>query len=77
PAQVRGLCGTYNWERRDEFSTPAGDVESSVVAFADKYRASGNCPPSGPVPLEACEATAASREVAEAACAVLSGPVFQ
>ncbi|KAF1428409.1 SCO-spondin, partial [Spheniscus humboldti] len=75
--QVRGLCGTYNWNQRDEFTTPAGDVETGVAAFANKYRASGDCPVLGPFPLEPCGAFAGRRELAEAACAVLHGPAFQ
>ncbi|NXG90571.1 SSPO protein, partial [Stercorarius parasiticus] len=75
--QVRGLCGTYNWDQQDEFTTPAGDVEVGVAAFANTYRAAGDCPALGPVPLEPCDAFAGRRELAEAACAVLRGPAFQ
>ncbi|NWU46476.1 SSPO protein, partial [Dromas ardeola] len=75
--QVRGLCGTYNWDGRDEFTTPAGDVETGVAAFVNRYRASGDCPLLGPGPLEPCDAFAGRRELAEAACAVLHGPAFQ
>ncbi|XP_072707738.1 SCO-spondin-like [Ciconia boyciana] len=75
--KVRGLCGTYNWNQQDEFTTPVGDVETGVAAFANKYRASGDCPALGPFPLEPCDAFAGRRELAEAACAVLHGPAFQ
>ncbi|NXF42073.1 SSPO protein, partial [Nyctibius bracteatus] len=75
--QVRGLCGTYNWNQQDEFTTPAGDVETGVTAFTDKYRLSGDCPTGSPSPLDACDAFAGRRELAEAACAILYGPAFQ
>ncbi|NXW56544.1 SSPO protein, partial [Eurystomus gularis] len=75
--QVRGLCGTYNWNQQDEFTTPAGDVETGVAAFANKYRASGDCAVPGPMPPEPCDAFAGRQELAEAACAVLHGPAFQ
>ncbi|NWY56327.1 SSPO protein, partial [Chionis minor] len=75
--QVRGLCGTYNGNQQDEFTTPAGDVETGVAAFANKYRASGECPALGPLPPEPCDAFAGRRELAEAACAVLHGTPFQ
>ncbi|NXX10871.1 SSPO protein, partial [Podargus strigoides] len=75
--QVRGLCGTYNWRQQDEFATPAGDVESGVTAFADKYRVSGACPALGPGPPEPCGAPSARRDRAEVTCAVLHGPGFQ
>lgn len=78
PCQVRGLCGTYNWDQQDEFTTPAGDVETGIAAFANKYRASGNCPATlGTIPIESCDGFAGRREVAEAACAILHGPAFQ
>ncbi|NWR54203.1 SSPO protein, partial [Bucorvus abyssinicus] len=76
--QVRGLCGTYNWDQQDEFITPAGDVETGIAAFANKYRASGDCLATlVTVPLESCDGFAGHREVAEAACAILHSPAFQ
>ncbi|XP_056190274.1 LOW QUALITY PROTEIN: SCO-spondin-like [Falco biarmicus] len=75
--KVRGLCGTYNWNQQDEFTTPAGDVETSITAFANKYRVAGDCPALGPFPLDPCSAFAGRRELAEASCAVLYGPAFQ
>ncbi|XP_068790174.1 SCO-spondin-like [Struthio camelus] len=75
--KVRGLCGTYNWNQQDEFATPAGDVEASVSAFANKYRASGDCPVLSPFPFDPCTTYAQRRELAEAACAVLHGSAFQ
>ncbi|NXI44218.1 SSPO protein, partial [Galbula dea] len=75
--QVRGLCGTYNWKQQDEFTTPAGDVENGVTAFANAYRASGHCPALSPFPLEPCDAFPGRRELAEASCAVLRGATFQ
>ncbi|NWV01445.1 SSPO protein, partial [Upupa epops] len=75
---VRGLCGTYNWEQRDEFTTPAGDVETDVAAFANKYRVPGDCPvPLGTGAGDTCDTFVGQRELAEAACAILRGPAFQ
>lgn len=75
--QVRGLCGTYNWDQRDDFATPAGDVEVGVTAFANKYRVSTDCPVLSPVPFEPCSTYAPRRELAAAACAILHGVSFQ
>lgn len=78
PCQVRGLCGTYNWDQQDEFTTPAGDVETGVAAFANKYRAPGDCLATlSTIPLESCDGFAGRWEVAEAACAILHSPAFQ
>ncbi|NXF56805.1 SSPO protein, partial [Ciccaba nigrolineata] len=75
--QVRGLCGTYNWNQGDEFTTPAGDVETSVTAFTSSYRVSSDCLALGPFVLEPCGDFAGRRELAEDSCAVLHGPAFQ
>uniref|UniRef100_A0A8C8ASN0 VWFD domain-containing protein n=1 Tax=Otus sunia TaxID=257818 RepID=A0A8C8ASN0_9STRI len=63
--QVRGLCGTYNWNQGDEFTTPAGDVEAGVTAFASSYRVSSHCLALGPFTLEPCGNFAGWREHAE------------
>ncbi|CAM9200588.1 unnamed protein product [Bubo scandiacus] len=75
--KVRGLCGTYNWNQGDEFTTPAGDVETGVTAFASSYRVSSDCLALGPFALEPCGDFAGRRELAEASCAILHGPAFQ
>ncbi|KYO43844.1 SCO-spondin [Alligator mississippiensis] len=75
--KVRGLCGTYNWNQQDEFTTPAGDVEASAAAFAHKFRVSGECPVPSAATFDPCSTYAQHRAFAEAACAVLHGPAFQ
>ncbi|KAM9163493.1 LOW QUALITY PROTEIN: SCO-spondin-like [Pangshura tecta] len=75
--KVRGLCGTYNWNQQDEFTTPAGDVESSIAAFANKFQVSSECPALGSFAFDPCGTYAQRREFAEAACAVLHGSAFQ
>ncbi|NXH09073.1 SSPO protein, partial [Loxia leucoptera] len=75
--QVRGLCGTFNGDQRDEFTTPEGDVEPGVAAFANAFRAAGACPALGPGIPDPCAGFPGIRERAEAACAVLMGPAFQ
>ncbi|XP_053120701.1 SCO-spondin-like [Hemicordylus capensis] len=75
--KVRGLCGTYNWNQQDEFTTPEGDLESSAAAFANQFRASRECPPAGPSTSDPCSTYAQRRQFAEAACSVLHRPPFQ
>ncbi|KAH0627733.1 hypothetical protein JD844_003874 [Phrynosoma platyrhinos] len=75
--KVRGLCGTYNWNQQDEFTSPEGDVESSTAAFAHKFRVTHDCPFSATLAPDPCSTYAQRREFAEAACAVLHGPSFQ
>ncbi|XP_060137056.1 SCO-spondin-like [Zootoca vivipara] len=76
-SKVRGLCGTYNWNQQDDFTTPEGDVESSATAFANRFRISHDCPSFGTVPFDPCSMYAQRRQFAEAACEVLHSPPFQ
>ncbi|CAI5789335.1 SCO-spondin [Podarcis lilfordi] len=75
--KVRGLCGTYNWNQQDEFTTPEGDVESSAATFASRFRISHDCPSFGTFPFDPCSMYAQRRQFAEAACEVLHSPPFQ
>lgn len=78
-AQVQGLCGTFTWKQQDDFVTPAGDIETSVTAFASKFQVSGDgrCPLVDSIPLSSCSTHSQRLTFAEAACAVLHGPTFQ
>ncbi|XP_048069099.1 SCO-spondin [Ursus arctos] len=77
--QVQGLCGTFTWNQQDDFLTPAGDVETSIAAFASKFQAAGEgrCPSEDSAPLSPCGTHTQRHVFAEAACAVLRGPTFQ
>lgn len=78
-AQVQGLCGTFTWKQQDDFLTPAGDIETSVTAFASKFQVSGDgrCPLMDNTPLSSCSTYSQRLPFAEAACAILHGPTFQ
>ncbi|XP_077125438.1 SCO-spondin-like [Ranitomeya variabilis] len=75
--KVRGLCGTYNWNQNDDFTTPEGDIESSPSDFANKFKVSADCPDVGLRSFDPCGIYTQSREFAEGVCALISGPVFQ
>uniref|UniRef100_H9GNM8 SCO-spondin n=1 Tax=Anolis carolinensis TaxID=28377 RepID=H9GNM8_ANOCA len=75
--KVRGLCGTYNWNQQDEFTTPEGDIEPSPAAFAHKFRVSHDCPSSSALVFDPCDTYVQRRKFAEAACTALHGPAFQ
>uniref|UniRef100_A0A8C4ZJ04 SCO-spondin n=1 Tax=Gadus morhua TaxID=8049 RepID=A0A8C4ZJ04_GADMO len=76
--KVRGLCGTLTWDQHDDFTTPEGDVEASVSAFAAKFAAE-RCalPPGGPAAPDPCTTYAQRRPHADALCSVIHSPVFQ
>ena len=34
---LRGLCGDFNGNQADDFTTPDGDVENDAGTFAERY----------------------------------------
>lgn len=82
PASYRGrttgLCGTFNANIHDDFLTPEGDVESSVAAFADKWRTKETCqfaPNLADVP-HPCQVNVENKERAIKACMNLKSKWF-
>ncbi|XP_069815842.1 SCO-spondin-like [Dendropsophus ebraccatus] len=75
--KVRGLCGTYNWNQNDDFTTPESDIESSVTDFANKFKVSADCPDVGPRGFDPCGTYTQRRKYAEEACALIAGDAFQ
>uniref|UniRef100_A0A8D2ECW6 SCO-spondin n=1 Tax=Theropithecus gelada TaxID=9565 RepID=A0A8D2ECW6_THEGE len=77
--QVQGLCGTFTQNQQDDFLTPAGDVETSIAAFASKFQVAGKgrCPSGDSAPLSPCTTHSQRHTFAEAACAILHSSVFQ
>lgn len=41
--QTMGLCGTFNKNQNDDFTTPYNDIEAEVSSFAERWKASGTC----------------------------------
>uniref|UniRef100_A0A3Q3AAE4 SCO-spondin n=1 Tax=Kryptolebias marmoratus TaxID=37003 RepID=A0A3Q3AAE4_KRYMA len=74
--KVRGLCGTLTWNQYDDFTTPDGDVENSVLSFAEKFT-SERCTLSGAGPPDPCSTYTQRRYYAETVCAIIHSPVFQ
>ncbi|XP_069066851.1 SCO-spondin-like [Pleurodeles waltl] len=75
--KVRGLCGTYNWNQNDDFTTPEGDVETSVAAFANKFKTTSECPDTGAFTFDPCGTYTQRQEFAESSCAILQSTLFQ
>ncbi|XP_055489392.1 LOW QUALITY PROTEIN: SCO-spondin [Leucoraja erinacea] len=74
---VRGLCGTYSWNRHDDFLTPLGDVETAPSAFVHKFASPPGCPPADPLTPDPCDTYAQRREFAQETCRVLRSATFQ
>ncbi|CAG9784021.1 unnamed protein product [Diatraea saccharalis] len=67
--QVKGLCGNYNGDTRDDFQTPAGGglTESSPIVFADAWKLKPSCPKPKPV-TDYCASRPHRREWASTVC---------
>lgn len=74
--KVRGLCGTLTWNQHDDFTTPEGDVETSVSSFAGKFTTEHCTLPKGSPP-DPCTTYTQRRQYAETVCSVIHSPVFQ
>ncbi|XP_068160698.1 SCO-spondin [Antennarius striatus] len=74
--KVRGLCGTLTWNQHDDFTTPEGDVESSVSSFAEKFTTEPCILPRG-APPDPCTTYTQRRQYAETVCSIIHSSVFQ
>ncbi|XP_072306545.1 SCO-spondin [Eucyclogobius newberryi] len=74
--KVRGLCGTLTWTQDDDFTTPEGDVESSVSSFAEKF-STGHCRGSTGVAPDLCNTYTQKRHYADALCSPIHSQLFQ
>lgn len=78
--KTKGLCGNFNSNTNDDFLTPEGDVETSVEAFADKWRTKDTCDLVNDVSKEGvhpCTANPEAKEKAEKYCNHLLDEVFE
>ncbi|KAJ8278768.1 hypothetical protein COCON_G00058340 [Conger conger] len=75
--KVRGLCGTLTWNQHDDFTTPEGDVESSVSSFASKFTTSSDCLAPHGAPPDPCGTYTQRRQYAETVCSIIHSSVFQ
>lgn len=76
---TQGLCGTFDANQQNDFLTPEGDIESSVAAFADKWRTKESCEfvsDSANVP-HPCQSNVENKERALKICAKLKGKIFE
>lgn len=80
---TRGLCGTFNNNQKDDFLTPEGDVEQSVIPFANKWKTDERC---SDIPADnkdqphprshPCQVNVHNKAQAELHCAKLKSEIF-
>nr|XP_031530991.1 LOW QUALITY PROTEIN: mucin-6 [Vicugna pacos] len=76
--QTRGLCGNFNGDTTDDFTTSMGIAEGTASVFVDSWRA-GNCPAALERETDPCSMSQLNKVCAETHCAVLvkEGSVFE
>ncbi|XP_023987358.1 mucin-6 [Physeter macrocephalus] len=76
--QTRGLCGNFNGDTTDDFTTSMGIAEGTASLFVDSWRA-GNCPAALERETDPCSMSQLNKVCAETHCAVLvkKGSVFE
>ncbi|ELR56815.1 Mucin-6, partial [Bos mutus] len=76
--QTRGLCGNFNGDTTDDFTTSMGIAEGTASLFVDSWRA-GNCPAALEREINPCSMSQLNKVCAETHCAVLvqKGTVFE
>lgn len=42
--QVKGLCGNYNNDFTDDFTSPSGGLETALEFFGDSWKIHDHCP---------------------------------
>nr|XP_037853266.1 mucin-6 [Chlorocebus sabaeus] len=76
--QTRGLCGNFNGDTTDDFTTSVGIAEGTASLFVDSWRA-GNCPVALERETDPCSMSQLNKVCAETHCSVLlrTGTVFE
>ncbi|XP_039747124.1 hemocytin isoform X2 [Pararge aegeria] len=76
--KTQGLCGTFNLNQKDDFLTPEGDVEQSVLAFANKWKTREFCDDVSTTEQEhPCKANVENKDNAEKYCSQLKSTLFE
>ncbi|XP_062951276.1 mucin-6 [Cynocephalus volans] len=68
--QTRGLCGNFNGDTTDDFTTSVGITEGTASLFVDSWRA-GNCPAALERETDPCSMSQLNKVCSETHCSVL------
>eukprot|EP00095_Tigriopus_kingsejongensis_P005163 maker-scaffold237_size242172-snap-gene-0.16 protein:Tk05163 transcript:maker-scaffold237_size242172-snap-gene-0.16-mRNA-1 annotation:"PREDICTED: hemocytin" len=74
--QLGGLCGNFNGQQKDDFTTPEGDIEQDPILFANRWRSDETCDASDGDIHHPCTSNPDRKSQAEALCSKLTGSVF-
>ncbi|KAF5285691.1 hypothetical protein FQR65_LT13076 [Abscondita terminalis] len=75
--QTTGLCGTFNSNQNDDFKTPEGDIEQSVIPFANKWKTSEKCSDiPDKIKSHPCTINIQNKAAAEQHCKIIKSQMF-
>ncbi|KAL4222951.1 Mucin-5B [Mactra antiquata] len=76
--KTKGLCGTYDFNQKNDFRTKEGDIETNINAFGNRWKTVPTCTD---VPINVtghpCDENVNRRNQSEQYCNYLKGDVFQ
>uniref|UniRef100_A0A3P8U5C0 VWFD domain-containing protein n=1 Tax=Amphiprion percula TaxID=161767 RepID=A0A3P8U5C0_AMPPE len=74
--EVCGLCGNFDGDGQNDFTTSGQLVVSNPLEFANSWKVSGNCP-DVEVNVNPCEATPNRHHWAKMKCSIITGRMFK
>ncbi|XP_056138439.1 mucin-2 [Lampris incognitus] len=74
--QVCGLCGDFDGDGQNDFTTQGQLVVSSVLEFANSWKASSSCP-DAVANVDPCEARPNRQNWAKLQCSIIKGDTFK
>lgn len=74
-----GLCGTFDYNQKNEFLTKDGDIETDTNSFGNRFKAIASCRDEVPGANtdSPCESNAQNKAYALQYCAVLKSDIFK
>ena len=75
---MKGLCGNFNGKKADDFAARQGQIESTVIQFANSWTdEEAECPPVTEPTTSPCEQNPERKAYAETACMALRTGDFE
>nr|XP_020507780.1 mucin-5AC-like [Labrus bergylta] len=74
--RVCGLCGNYDGNSQDDFTTPSGDIVADVLEFGNSWRVSASCPNAGLI-NDPCATNGYRASWSKKQCSIINSVTFQ
>lgn len=72
------MCGTFDANQNNDFMTPAGDIETSIIAFANKFSLDPDCIEEQPIiSLPPCDLNSHMKTFSYEKCGLIKDQHFR